>query len=52
MRIAETDPRDAADLAAEIRQLSPGEKVDVLIERDGGQKTVSVTLGTRPTNQG
>ena len=40
------------DLAAEIRQFSPGEKVDVLIERDGGQKTVSVTLGTRPTNQG
>ena len=30
----------------------PGDKVDVLIERGGDQKTVSVTLGTRPTTNG
>jgi S1-C subfamily serine protease len=40
------------ELGAEVRRLKPGDKVDVLIERDGDQKTVSVTLGTRPVNNG
>lgn len=39
-------------LAAEVRKLKPGDKVDVLIEQGGAQKTVSVTLGTRPTTGG
>ena len=40
------------ELGAEVRRLKPGDKVDVLIERDGAQKTVSVTLGTRPASNG
>jgi S1-C subfamily serine protease len=39
-------------LAAQVRKLKPGDKVDVLIERGGAQETVSVTLGTRPTTSG
>ncbi|MGZ4690533.1 MAG: S1C family serine protease [Acidimicrobiia bacterium] len=40
------------DLGGEVRKLTPGQKVDVLIERGGSEKTVSVTLGTRPTTNG
>ena len=40
------------DLAADVRKLTPGAKATVLIERGGSQKTVSVTLGTRPTLAG
>ncbi|MGB9953938.1 S1C family serine protease [Haloarcula marismortui] len=29
-------------------ETSPGETVDVLVERDGAQETVALTLGTRP----
>ena len=38
------------EVGAEIRRLKPGDKVNLLVERDGDQKTVSVTLGTRPNN--
>jgi S1-C subfamily serine protease len=40
------------DVGAEIRRLKPGDKVELLVEHDGDQKTVSVTLGTRPTDNG
>jgi putative serine protease PepD len=40
------------ELGAEIRRLKPGDKVDVLIEHDGDEKTISVTLGTRPNTDG
>jgi S1-C subfamily serine protease len=39
-------------LGGAVRKLNPGAKVDVLIEHHGTQKTVSVTLGTRPTSNG
>ncbi len=38
------------EVGAEIRRLQPGDKVNLLVEENGNQKTVSVTLGTRPTN--
>ena len=38
------------DVGAEIRRLKPGDEVDLLVEHDGDQDTVSVTLGTRPTD--
>jgi serine protease Do len=36
------------ELAAAVRKFKPGDDVDLLIERDGDQRTVSVTLGQRP----
>jgi S1-C subfamily serine protease len=39
-------------LAADVRKLAPGDKANVLIERNGNQKAVSVTLGDRPTIAG
>jgi S1-C subfamily serine protease len=38
------------ELAAAVRRYKPGDKVQVHIERDGDQKTVTVTLGTRPAS--
>lgn len=39
-------------VGAEIRRLKPGDKVNLLVEQNGNQKTVSVTLGARPDNSG
>jgi S1-C subfamily serine protease len=39
-------------LGGAVRQHQPGDKVDVVIERGGAQRTVSVTLGTRPATSG
>jgi putative serine protease PepD len=38
------------ELAAAIRKYKPGDKVQVRVERDGDEKTVTVTLGTRPAS--
>jgi S1-C subfamily serine protease len=40
------------ELGAAIRRLKPGDKVNLLVEQDGNQKTVSVTLGARPNSNG
>jgi putative serine protease PepD len=44
---------DAVDSADELRRLvdskSPGDSVELTVERDGGTETVDVTLGTRPS---
>lgn len=40
------------EVGAEIRRLKPGDKVSLLVEQNGNQKTVSVTLGTRPNSTG
>ena len=44
---------ESVDSADELRRLvdarSPGDSVDVTVERDGETKTVKVTLGTRPS---
>jgi S1-C subfamily serine protease len=39
-------------LGGAVRKLSPGAKAKVLIEHDGSQKTVTVTVGTRPASNG
>jgi putative serine protease PepD len=38
------------ELGAAVRRYKPGDDVQVHIERDGDQKTVTVTLGTRPAS--
>ncbi len=40
------------DVGAEIRRFSPGDKVDVTVERNGQEQTISVTLGARPDSVG
>ena len=39
-------------LGGAVREHKSGDKVDVVIERGGAQRTVSVTLGTRPATSG
>ena len=39
----------STDVSSIVTAQKPGEKVDVQISRGGGERTVSVTLGTRPT---
>jgi putative serine protease PepD len=35
------------DLGAAVRKHKPGDKVDLTFERNGNERTVSVTLGSR-----
>jgi serine protease Do len=52
MAVGGTQVSTPEQVAGAIRGSKPGAKVDLLIERDGAQKTVSVTLGTRPSTAG
>ena len=50
-RIVEIDGKEiryANDILRTMRSMSPGDRVRVRVERDGGEKTLSVTLGERP----
>jgi putative serine protease PepD len=38
------------DLGAAVRRLDPGDQVALRIQRDGSTRTVTATLGTRPTS--
>ena len=40
------------DLAAQVRSHRPGTTVDVVVVRDGGEVTLTVTLDERPADQG
>ena len=42
--------QDPADVAAAIAERDPGDRVDVLIYRDGKRRTVQVELGQRPVD--
>jgi putative serine protease PepD len=41
--------RDADDLSASVNDHKPGEKVDIVVERGGQRRTLTVTLGTQPS---
>jgi putative serine protease PepD len=43
--------RDADDLSAVVNDHKPGEKVQVVVERGGERRTLTVTLGTQPASQ-
>jgi S1-C subfamily serine protease len=36
------------DVAAAIASRSPGDRVAIVVQRDGGRQTLQVALGTRP----
>jgi putative serine protease PepD len=40
--------KEPSDIAAAIADNSPGDRIDVQVERDGSTSTIGVTLGTRP----
>ena len=42
--------RQSTDLSAAVAEHRPGAKVDVRVRRGGDERTVGVTLGTRPDN--
>ena len=46
--IAGRDVTRSTDVSAIITERKPGDKVDIRIRRGGDERTVSVTLGTRP----
>jgi putative serine protease PepD len=41
--------RSADDLSAAVNDHKPGEKVDIVVERGGERRTLTVTLGTQPS---
>jgi putative serine protease PepD len=38
------------DLGAAVRRMDPGDEVQIRVERDGSQETLTAKLGTRPNN--
>jgi putative serine protease PepD len=49
-RVAGEEIRAPEDISAGIESRSPGDKVDIELRRAGDERTVRVTLGTRPEN--
>jgi putative serine protease PepD len=47
-KVAGVDVREPADVAAAIETRSPGDKVEVEVERSGSREKIDVTLGERP----
>ena len=43
--------RSPDDLSAAVNDRKPGEKVQITVERGGERRTLTVTLGTQPSNQ-
>ena len=43
--------RGPDDLSAAVNDRKPGEQVQVVVERSGQRRTLTVTLGTQPSNQ-
>jgi len=41
---------DSAGLAALIRDMRPGDKVELVVDRNGAEQTITVTLAERPVN--
>jgi S1-C subfamily serine protease len=41
---------DSASLAALIRDMRPGDKVELVVDRNGAEQTITVTLAERPVN--
>jgi S1-C subfamily serine protease len=50
VRVNGQDVTDSAVLASMIRDMKPGDKVDVTIDRNGQEQTITVTLAERPAN--
>ena len=46
VRIGSTNIDDSTTLSARVREASPGDVVKLTIERNGSEKTLSVTLGS------
>jgi putative serine protease PepD len=48
VQIGNQPVRDPDDLSAAVNDRKPGEKVDIVVERGGERRTLTVTLGTQP----
>jgi len=48
VQIAGTPVREPDDVSAAVNARRPGDKVRVIVERDGQRRTLTVTLGTQP----
>lgn len=46
IKLGDKELIDADDLSATVSAMNPGEKVDILIIRDGKEETISATLGS------
>ncbi|MFP5298271.1 MAG: S1C family serine protease [Actinomycetota bacterium] len=49
IRIADQDIANIADVNAALRDLDPGDLVEVVVHRSGDERTIEVELGRRPT---
>ena len=48
--IGEQEVTSEADLFGYLRQQKPGQEADVVVDRDGEERTLRVTLGSRPSS--
>jgi S1-C subfamily serine protease len=49
-KIAGKDVKTSTDVQKAVLEKQPGDKVDIEVVRDGDEKTLKATLGTRPTD--
>jgi membrane-associated protease RseP (regulator of RpoE activity) len=52
VRIGPNDTQGASELTRAVRKMKAGEKTSVVVIRDRNRKTLSVTLGSRPDDEG
>jgi len=48
VRIADADVREPDDVSTAVNARKPGDKVEIVVVRDGDRRTLNVTLGAQP----
>jgi putative serine protease PepD len=48
VRIGDTDVREPDDVSTAVNARKPGDKVEIVVVRDGDRRTLNVTLGAQP----
>jgi S1-C subfamily serine protease len=48
VRIGDTDVREPDDVSTSVNAHKPGDKVEIVVVRDGDRRTLNVTLGAQP----
>ena len=48
VRIGDADVREPDDVSTAVNARKPGDKVEIVVVRDGDRRTLNVTLGAQP----
>src|SRR6516165_9042407 len=51
VKVGKTEVTDAASVIKAVQGSKPGDKLDVVIKRDGKEQTIEVTVGKKPDDE-